>query len=60
MDQPSEPKITRLPRNGPKPGQSLAGWLAAKSRAEDAALERERWGNLRQQKGGLRQQKGGH
>ena len=52
MDQPSEPKITRLPRNGPKPGQSLAGWLAAKSRAEDAALERERWGNLRQQKGG--------
>jgi hypothetical protein len=26
-----EPKITRLPRNGPKKGQSMSAWLYGKS-----------------------------
>lgn len=42
-----QPKIIKLPRNGPKPGQSVEAWLKAKQRAEDAALERGRWKQLR-------------
>lgn len=49
---PIEPRIVRLPRNGPKPGQSVAAWLAAKSRAEEAALEKERWKAMHNKKGG--------
>jgi hypothetical protein len=38
-----EPRITRLPRNGPSPNQSLHSWLRSKQRAEDRELERLRW-----------------
>lgn len=43
----NQPKITKLPRNGPKPGQTVEAWLKAKQRAEDTALERGRWKRLR-------------
>ena len=40
-NQLSQPKITRLPRNGPKPGQSTEAWLHGKNkncqRERDAA-----------------------
>jgi hypothetical protein len=41
-DQP-EPRIIRLPRNGPKPGQPLSQWLYGKDKAEQRELERLRW-----------------
>jgi hypothetical protein len=47
MNSPEEPKIIRLPRNGPKPGQSTSAWLYGKQRSEEKALERERWKSLR-------------
>jgi len=44
MDSPApSPKIIRLPRNGPKPGQSVDAWLAGKDRAEQRELEQLRW-----------------
>ena len=42
-DSPQEPRITRLPRNGPKPGQSTASWLYGKQKREQKELERLRW-----------------
>ena len=33
MSKP-KPKITRLPRNGPKPGQSMRSWLQGKSQSD--------------------------
>ena len=42
-DSPQEPRITRLPRNGPKPGQSTASWLYGKQKQEQKELERLRW-----------------
>jgi hypothetical protein len=47
MTPSEEPKIIRLPRNGPKPGQSTSAWLYGKQRAEDKALEQQRWNSLR-------------
>jgi hypothetical protein len=38
-----DPRIIRLPRNGPKPGQSVEDWLKGKQRAEERELERIRW-----------------
>jgi hypothetical protein len=43
---PSEPdqgKIIRLPRNGPRPGQSMQDWLYGKDRSERREMERLRW-----------------
>jgi hypothetical protein len=40
-----EPRITRLPRNGPKAGQSTAAWLAGKRRG-DAQWDKVRESNL--------------
>jgi hypothetical protein len=39
----NQPKITKLPRNGPKPGQSVSAWLYGKNKSEQAELERLRW-----------------
>jgi hypothetical protein len=47
MTPSEEPKIIRLPRNGPKPGQSTSAWLYGKQRSEEKALEQERWKSLR-------------
>ena len=44
---PESPKIVRLPRNGPKPGQSMEAWLKGKERAEERALEQGRWKSMR-------------
>jgi len=38
-----EPRIIRLPRNGPKPGQSTGAWLYGKDKTEQRELERLRW-----------------
>lgn len=43
MNPPLEPKIIRLPRNGPKPGQSTEAWLFGKHKHEQRLLEQERW-----------------
>lgn len=51
MTDKQQPKIIRLPRNGPKPGQSVEAWLAGKQRAEDRALERDRWKTQGKKKG---------
>jgi len=34
MDRPVEFKITKLPRNGPKPGQSTRAWLYGKAQGD--------------------------
>jgi hypothetical protein len=39
----SEPRIIKLPRNGPKPGQSMDAWLYGKSKSEQEELDRLRW-----------------
>lgn len=36
-------QIIRLPRNGPKPGQSMNNWLYGKDKTEQRELERLRW-----------------
>ncbi len=51
MTDQQQPKIIRLPRNGPKPGQSVEAWLAGKQRAEERALERDRWKSMHKKKG---------
>lgn len=30
----TEPKVIRLPRNGPKPGQSMRSWLQGKAQGD--------------------------
>lgn len=47
---PESPKIVRLPRNGPKPGQSMEAWLRGKERAEERALEQGRWKSMKKKK----------
>lgn len=51
MTDQQQPKIIRLPRNGPKAGQSVEAWLAGKQRAEERALERDRWKSMHKKKG---------
>jgi hypothetical protein len=41
--EPDQSKIIRLPRNGPKPGQSMQDWLYGKDRSECREMERLRW-----------------
>jgi hypothetical protein len=36
------PTITRLPRNGPRPGQSTSAWLYGKRRATERLLDNPR------------------
>jgi hypothetical protein len=43
----NEPRIVRLPRNGPRTGQSVEAWLKGKQRAEERELERLRWRQAR-------------
>jgi hypothetical protein len=50
MESPDNPKITRLPRVGPKPGQSVRDWLYGKDRHEQREMERLRWGSNRAKK----------
>lgn len=53
MGEPHDPsmsadfKIIRLPRNGPKPGQSTEAWLYGKEKHEKKTLEYERWNAMR-------------
>jgi hypothetical protein len=46
----NQPKITKLPRNGPKPGQSVNAWLYGKNKSEQQELERLRWQQSRSNK----------
>jgi hypothetical protein len=39
----SDPRTIKLPRNGPKPGQSTEAWLYGKDKTSQADLERSRW-----------------
>jgi hypothetical protein len=39
QDPDPQPKITRLPRNGPKPGQSVDAWLHGKHKAHNRAMD---------------------
>jgi hypothetical protein len=43
MANEEESKIIRLPRNGPKSGQSMSHWLHGKDKTEQRELERLRW-----------------
>ncbi len=43
MANEEESKIIRLPRNGPRPGQSMSHWLYGKDKTEQRELERLRW-----------------
>jgi hypothetical protein len=38
-----KPLITRLPRNGPKPGQSMAAWLHGKDKHCQAERDAVQW-----------------
>ena len=48
MSDSQEPRIIRLPPNGPKPGQSTRAWLYGKDKAEQRELERLRWQHKKQ------------
>jgi hypothetical protein len=39
----SEPRIIKLPRTGPQPGQSMDAWLYGKSKSEQEQLDHLRW-----------------
>jgi hypothetical protein len=38
-----EPRIVKLPRNGPKPGQSTSAWLYGKDRNCQAERDAAKW-----------------
>lgn len=38
-----EPRLTKLPRNGPKPGQSTAAWLYGKDKNCQAERDAAKW-----------------
>jgi hypothetical protein len=38
MSSPT-PRVTKLPPNGPKPGQSVSSWLYGKDKAHDRATQ---------------------
>ena len=38
-----EPRIVKLPRNGPKPGQSTSAWLYGKDRNCQAERDAAQW-----------------
>jgi hypothetical protein len=38
-----EPRIIKLPRNGPKPGQSTSAWLYGKDRRCQAERDAVQW-----------------
>lgn len=40
---PMQPKITRLPRNGPKAGQSVEAWLYGKDRNCQRERDAAKW-----------------
>lgn len=44
----NEPRIIKLPRNGPKPGQSTDAWLYGKTKQEQQELDRLRWQQMKQ------------
>jgi hypothetical protein len=46
----NQPKITKLPRNGPKPGQSVNAWLYGKNKSQQEELDRLRWQQSRANK----------
>jgi hypothetical protein len=39
----NDPRTIKLPRNGPKPGQSTEAWLYGKDKASQIDLEKLRW-----------------
>lgn len=39
----SEPRLIKLPRNGPKPGQSTAAWLYGKDKNCQAERDAAKW-----------------
>jgi hypothetical protein len=41
--QMNEPRIIKLPRNGPKQGQSVSAWLYGKNKSEQKEIDRLRW-----------------
>jgi hypothetical protein len=43
QNPPMQPKITRLPRNGPKPGQSVNAWLYGKDRNCQRERDAVKW-----------------
>lgn len=45
-----ESRIIRIPRNGPKPGQSTQDWLYGKSKSEEREMERLRWQTIKRNK----------
>lgn len=38
-----EPRLIKLPRNGPKPGQSTAAWLHGKNKHCQAERDAAKW-----------------
>lgn len=38
-----EPRIVKLPRNGPKPGQSTSAWLYGKDKNCQAERDAAKW-----------------
>ena len=38
-----EPRLIKLPRNGPKPGQSTAAWLYGKDKNCQAERDAAKW-----------------
>jgi len=45
--EPPEFKIVKLPRNGPKPGQSTESWLHGKDKHEKKRRRQDEWKAMR-------------
>ena len=51
-----EPRIVKLPRNGPKPGQSTSAWLYGKDRNCQAERDAAQWQAIKKAPQGANEQ----
>jgi len=51
-----EPRIVKLPRNGPKPGQSTSAWLHGKDRNCQAERDAAQWQSIKKAPQGASEQ----
>ena len=47
LDVPERPRIIKLPRNGPKPGQSVEAWLYGKNKNCQRERDAAQWGKAK-------------
>ena len=50
LDVPERPRIIKLPRNGPKPGQSVEAWLYGKNKNCQRERDAAQWGKAKRRR----------